>query len=502
MGLVDRLAARLGYVKQRPSQPARLARHFKAGEYSRLTHSWTLRDASINSELYQGLRVMRSRSRELFANNEFAANFIRSCKTNIAGPSGFTFRSQGRNRATGQLDRDDNRRIERRFADFSKRGHFDVSGRFSRAQAEQMLVETMARDGEYLALIRGGYDNPHRFALQFIDIDRLDIEKNSARDSRTGLRTIMGVDVDDDWRPHYYWILRRHPNGETPTTEVATGDRHDRIPASRVIHDFVAVRPEQVRGFPWMHAGMIGLWDIGGYREAAIINARVGANKLGFIIGGEPDDDSGAGVVTDISDVGEQISDSEPGEWNHLPEDVDVKSWDPTYPHEMFAEFNSAMLHGVAAAFGVAHHSLTGDLSGVNFATGKIGLLAERDLWMTLQSQFSSGFHDGFYSDWLRAQLAADLIPPIPAGAFDAKNAPAWKGRRWPSVEPLKEAQANAIKVGMRQISPRRLMEMEGLDPDEEWQTMAEDNETLAALGLPLTLPSSIQIHDAEAPDA
>lgn len=492
MGLLDSVAKRLGFVRPKRRGPMGI-RAFKAGDTSRLTSSWTLRDGSINAEIFQSLRVMRARSRDLFANNEFAKQFGNLAKSNIVGPMGFTFRNRSRRSDTGEIDREDNRRIEDLFRNFSKRGNFDVTGKLSRARAEALVVETLLRDGEFLLRKITGFDNPHNYALQFIDIDRLDINKNESKDPQTGNRVVMGVELDGFSRPIAYHLLTQHPEGQFLDSRSV---KHTRVPADEIIHGFLPMRAEQVRGVPALHAAMIALWDTGGWREAAIINARIGANKLGFIKGPVDDVGAGQGLVTSIDDMGNQLNDSEPGEWHALPEDVEIDAWQPAYPHEMFADFNKAMIRGVAAGLGVAYFNLANDQESINFSSAKIGLMPERDMWMTMQEFSVEAFNDQYFPDWLRLQIVTGKLTPIPSTqkAFELNNRATWKGRRWQSPEPLKDAQANAIDIGMRIVSPRRIMEQRGLDADEEWRVMSEDAATLKELNIPVTLPVTVKV--------
>ena len=58
--------------------------------------------------------------------------------------------------------------------------------------------------------------------------------------------------------------------------------KHIRIPAEQVIHIFMPLRAGQTRGEPWLSPVMPAMKQLGGFREAAVINARIGASKMGF----------------------------------------------------------------------------------------------------------------------------------------------------------------------------------------------------------------------------
>ena len=482
MKFVDRLARRLGYVKQ-TAAPVR-ARAFKAAEVDRLKLGWATQGASIDSEIYRALPILRARSRDLWANNEYAKRFVNLAKTNLIGPNGVVLQNKAR-RQDGTLDRADNDLIEAHWRAWSKKGAFDVTSRLSRVDAERLFVETAINDGEVLLRIVPSFDNEFGFAVQFIDTDRLDTNKNEQSDPKTGNRVIMGVELDDWRRPVAYHILRRHPNAHFPQFE---DNDYLRIPAAEIIHAYICVRPEQTRGIPWMHAAMISLNDLGGYREAAVIASRVGAAKMGIFT--SPDGEGYTGDDVDAS--GHILTDAEPGTFEQGPAGMKLETWNPTYPHEQFEAFNKAVLRGIAGAIGTAYHTLSSDLEGVNFSSARAGVLDERDNWQCLQNWLVQSFHEAIFPRWLKHQLTIGAIN-IPAYRYDKLNSPSWQPRRWTWVDPLKDEQANALAWGMRTKSLRRIIEERGLDPTEVWEEIAEDTAKLRELGIEPTLPGNIQ---------
>ena len=52
--------------------------------------------------------------------------------------------------------------------------------------------------------------------------------------------------------------------------------------------------------------------------------------------------------------------------------DYDMKMFDPDHPNTGFAEFESAMLRGVASGLNVSYAALSSDLSSVNYSGGII----------------------------------------------------------------------------------------------------------------------------------
>ena len=215
--------------------------------------------------------------------------------------------------------------------------------------------------------------------------------------------TGMGVEIDAFHRPVAYHLLRAHPGGS-----VAASRERERVPADEVLHRFVSNELEQTRGIPWAHAAMRRLNDLKGYREAAVIAARVGAAKMGFFTTPEPE------ALADGTDAdGVPFTSAEAGQFGVLPPGVGFQQFDPAYPHEQFDAFNKACLRGIASALGVSYNSLANDLEGVNFSSIRSGVLEERDEWVVLQDWFIEQILEPVYEQWLGYALALGKIVQV-----------------------------------------------------------------------------------------
>jgi lambda family phage portal protein len=311
--------------------------------------------------------------------------------------------------------------------------------------------------------------NPFGFALQVIDVDRIDTDYNvAAQGDQRQVR--MGVGIDAYGRPVYYWLRTYHPGDMWMSGEVAQGVRRVRVPAADIIHRFVADRPEQLRGVPWMHAGMVQLNNLVGYEEAAIIAARVGASKMGFFT--SPDGDptplaDGADEDTDIP-----YTDADPGTFGTLPQGYGFQPFNPDYPHAMFGDFVKAALRGVASGFDVTYHSLGNDLTGVSFSSIRSGTLEERDLWMSKQAWFVDCFLEPVYREWLRMALAMGQITAangsqLPIEKLEKFSAHVWQPRRWQWVDPLKDIEAARLAIKTGVASPQMIAAQNGVDIED-----------------------------------
>lgn len=474
------------------SAPHTNVRRFDGAVVDRLTASWTATNTAIDQELRTDLDRLRARSRDLFKNNEHGAKFGRMVMNGVVGPEGFTLQARAVG-ANGALDAADNKAIESAFWRWQRPANCDVTGQRSFVQICRTAARALARDGEFMARrVRGNTAGEFGFQLQLLDINRLDTAYN--REPTQGQNAIiMGVEVDQVRRPVAYHLW----------TSVAVASAHysrtrERVPASEIIHCFIPIEDEQARGVPWMHAAMRILNDLKGYREAAVIAARIGASQMG--VWETPD--GGPPPGTDGVEVnGEVITDVSPGQFGYAPPGYKLAKYDPAYPHDQFDAFCKATLRGVSSAIGVAYNGLANDLEGVNFSSIRAGVLDERDEWMSIQRFFIDTFLVPVFEDWLDMSLMRGAIrlpngTQLPASKRDKFAEHVWQGRRWQWVDPMKDVEAAVIAIDNGLSSPQLVAAQTGRDIEDVLDDLAAFDQMLAARKI--RLPSKATAHTSK----
>lgn len=471
-----------GWFRRSPRVPAAGLRRFDAAIVNRLTASWLSVNTSIDAELRTDLDRLRARSRDLFKNNEYAAKFGRTVKSNVIGPEGFRF--QARAADAGNLDIMANKAIEKAFWQWSRPDQCDVRGKRSFADLCAAAMLAVARDGEYLIRKRRGAGAGFfGYQLQLLDVDRLDTLYNVMPGNGRNA-VINGVEVDQWRKPVAYHLWNRHPG------EAADAERQRaRVPADEIFHGFIPLEDEQTRGVPWLHAVMRRMNDLNGYREAAVIAARIGAAKMGFFTA--PDGDPSA-VADEKTKDGEFITEATPGTFGVVPAGYDFKTFNPDYPHEQFDAFCKAALRGIASGIPGSYHSLANDLEGVSFSSIRSGTLEERDEWMAIQRWLITSLLVPVYEDWLDMALlrGAVLLPNGSALPLAKKTKfldHQWQGRRWQWVDPLKDMAASVLAIENGLASPQQIAAQTGRDIEEVIDDLATFQQLLKARGVVLT---------------
>lgn len=432
---------RFGYVRRKPVR----RRVFDSAGTGNLYSSWLTTNYSADSELKTTLRTIRARSRQLANNNDYAKKFIRMVKTNVIGHKGIILQGDVKNE-DGKPDKIANDRIEQAWQRWSKRGNCDVTGKYSFRDIQNIVVTSVARDGEILIRKILGYDNPFGFALQLLEADHLDENYNVTLDN--GNQVKMGVEYDNWNRAVAYWIFPQHP-GDVYFPYVYRYNDRVRIPAEEMLHIFLDARISQSRGIPWMHAAMTRLNMIGAYEEAEIVAARIGAVKGGFYT--KKEDSAAEYTGDDIDSDGNFIEEPEPGTYYQLPIGYDFKPNDPTHPTTAYKDFIKSILRGIASGLDVSYNYLANDLEGVNYSSIRAGVLDERDVWREIQSWNVEHFHQPIFDEWLRLALLTQQIS-LPISKYAKFDNVKWQPRGWAWVDPDKDvkAQQAAIKSGLK----------------------------------------------------
>ncbi|PCJ29613.1 MAG: phage portal protein [Rickettsiales bacterium] len=451
-------------------------RKYAAASINRLNADWVTSVLSADSELYNDLRTLRSRSRELCMNNDYARRFLKRTGVNVIGATGIRLQVKAKDNS-GKLLREINSHIEEQFHLWAKKGNCSVCGKLSWVDSQKLFLESVARDGEVIVRLVKGFDNDFGFALQFLEADHLDEDLNMPLDNGGYIR--MGIEFNKWNRPVAYHLLSHHPS-EVFHDKTSYEKKYQRIPASEIIHGFLIDRPSQSRGVPWMHTAMPRLRMLAGYEEAELVAARVGASKMGFFV--SPD---GTGYAGSEHENDSPIMEADPGTFEQLPSGMDVRMFDPNHPAGNFASFEKAILRGVASGLDISYNTLANDLEDVNFSSIRHGSLEDRDSWKVLQNWVIEHFCRPVFEAWLLMSITSGKIE-ISATDFDKFNKPVWRARGWAWVDPLKENHANQIAINQKTKTRAQVAADQGMDVEELFQQLAFEDELAKEYGLDL----------------
>jgi len=443
---------------------------------NRLLSNFIQTSKSADTEIKQSLRVLRNRSRDLARNNAYARRFINVYTDNVIGAKGVHLQVRSRD-PNGALDSFANNTIETRFKEWGVKCTSDE--KLGWIDCQRLFAETYARDGEVLIRLIKNFDNPHRFAIEFIESDFLDHDLNQQLSNGNQIR--MGVEVNKFGKPVNYHLLKLHPNDDLVVSPY-TGEKYNVVPANEIIHYYHQERPHQTRGIPPLASCLRDLKMLDGYMEAELVAARVGASKMGFFKSADADSYTGE----DKTNTNNPVMSAEPGTFEQLPTGTDFQTFDPQHPTTAFKDFTKSIIRSIASSLNVSYNTLANDLESVNYSSIRQGALEERNYFQCEQYKIIRNFHDVVYAKWLEMVLLTDLLNGLPASKFSKFNQPIWRARGWQWIDPKKEVEALRVGVENGFLSHQDVQAGYGRDVEDVFSQIQSDKELAEKFGIQL----------------
>ncbi len=388
----------------------------------------------------------------------------------------------------GDLDLYANKLIQDRYTEWQRKEFCDVSGVRTYNEIRQIRLLSAARDGDhFIRLIRDPKINKFGFALQLINSEWCDFYFNHSLENGNEIR--MGIERDKWGRRVAYHFIKRQPMdwqfSQPGAYNFSQGNQHERVPAEEIIHYARYRDGDSTRPAPWSASVIPKSRHLDKYEESEVVAARVAACKLGFFTSTVVPE-GGAGVGDNPDPTKANNLEAEPGSFQGLGWGIDFKEWNPNHPNGNFDLFRKGVLRAWCAGMpGANYNIIANDLTGVNYSSGRLGMLDERELWKLLQKFDIETAERPIFEAWLEMSLMTGAIP-LPLAKLEKFNQPLFRGRRWAWVDPLKEVQANALQVANKFTSRTRVVEDSDCDADfeEVLFELAEEEMLIAELGM------------------
>ena len=454
----------------------RFIRSYSGASTGRLFADFVTSSSSADAEIKDNIRILRDRARELARNDSYIARYLNLMVSNVIGKHGVRISSKSRN-DNGSLDLAANQLIEKSWKEWQEIGNCTTNGRLSFLDCQKIFIESLCRDGEVLIRKIKAPDSPFGFQLQFLEADHLDENKNETL--KSGNKIKMGVEVDKYDKPVAYWLFKDHPYDRT----YASMTEHIRVPADQIIHAYLPARAEQTRGVSLVATAMANVKMLNGYLEAEIVAARVGASKMGFFT--SPDGD---GYVGDgeYEDTFNPTTNAQAGVFEQLPAGMDFKAFDPTHPTSAFDSFTTSVLRSIASGLNISYHSLSNDLTSVNYSSIRQGALEDRSMYQIYQQFVIEHFVNPVFQSWLEMSISTGYIN-LPIAKFDkfAKSVN-YIPRSFAWIDPLKEMQANVIGLQNGTMTYADISASYGRDTEELFEQHQKEIELAKQYGIEL----------------
>jgi len=457
MNAIDKIVAYFSPSAALNRQRARIMsdaiRSYEGATQKNRQKNWRTRSTDQNAEAQSTIKTLRNRSRDLVRNNPWAFRACQVIENNTVG-TGILPQAQGPRKKQKQD-------MWEQWGDTTT---CDADGRLDFYGIQGIVMKSVAESGEiFVRRVRVG----RSLKIRVLESDYCDESKSEQ--IKDGV-IIQGVEFNRDGERVAYWMYSDHPGSILGRYSVP-----ERVPASEIIHIYRMDRPGQVRGIPWCAPVMIKIRDLADWQDNKLLRAKLAACFTAFVTDADP---------TAPDNGGDLIESMMPGMIEYLPPGKDIEFATP--PSAGGEEsYVADQLRDIASTYGITYEALTGNLSGVNFSSGRMGWLEmERNIeswrWRMLIPQLCN-------TVWQWFNEFVELTSGLPY------NSVIWTPPRRQMIDPAKEVRAikDMIRSGLLSLSEAQ--RMAGFDPEILLKELSDDYKRLDKLGLQLDIDARIK---------
>jgi len=458
-------------VDRRTTLPRAHLRRYEGAGRGRRFEGWITPGGGPNTEVRGALEILRARARDLVRNDQWASKAVRVLSSRTIG-TGIRPQARPRDRKNA---REKANALEAMYlwGEWAESRECDARGRRNLYGLQKVVHREVAEAGE--CLVRRRFRRPSDplavpIQLEVLEADHLDATRD--RELTNGGRVIQGVQYTPIGAVEGYWLYPEHP-GDSTTMRPSRFVR-----AADVLHVFREDRAGQVRGVPWGSCCILKLRDLDELDDAELLRRKIASCFVGFVKDGELGIDGDQSAQPTVAGGENPVDLLGAGTIEILPPGKEMTFASPPKA-EGYAEHVQIQLRAVSAGYGVTYEALTGDLSGVNFTSGRMG-------WLEMWAEILQFQHLEFLP-----VICTPIWRWFTEAAVDARKlrehvAARWTMPRRPYLDPRREvlAQRDGIRSGLTS-APEEIRAL-GRDPRELLEEAAEFQAEAEELGLVL----------------
>ncbi len=397
------------------------------------THKGKRESRSADTAVFAAGTSLREQARWLDENHDLVIGLFDKLEDRVIGANGIHVEPQPLD-IHGNLHADFAGKLSALWSEWSVRP--EVTGMFTRPEAERLLLRSALRDGEvFTQLVRGNVPGLQHatsvpFSLEMLEADYVPFGLNST----AGQQVRQGIIVNAWGRPTGYKVYKNHPAS-------FTGFNADfkTVSADNMLHLASRKRLHQLRGISLIHGVITRLVDIKDYEESERVAARIAA-ALGFYI--KRGDAQSLGDDGEFSEPGGQRHyDIAPGMiYDDLKPGEDLGMVESNRPNVHMYEFRNGQMRAVAAGTRGSYSSIARDYNGT-YSSQRQELVESFEGYNVLQQWFVGQHSRPVYRAWLAMALLSGIEIPPDVDRNSLYNA-LYLGPVMPWIDPVKEATA------------------------------------------------------------
>lgn len=457
---------------------------YAGAEPSRLDN-WEFASQAVNVLIHGASPRLRSRVRDLVRNFPPFGRAVTGYTAYVLG-QGARFQSLAV-LPDGSPNVAARRIIESRFKAWME-SDADISRRLHWYELQRLMCRQMLESGEafFIKAYRGPGEawrvNP--FCLLPLEADRLTDLGRDQLDSadRDGVKMFAGVEY-------------RERTGEALAYHVADdgyAGKVSRVDARDMLHIFQTLRPGQMRGVTPLAPAILFARALADYSQSELDAAKMQSKYIAFVTSEDPQLAQAARGIRVPGRPGATSERPAPSErlengiieWLRTGESVQFAA-PPARPSDAYERFTRSVHRMVSITCDVPYEVISGDYTGVNYSTLKASRV-DAQMLLVPHKQLVEHQH---ISPVLLAWMDCDALtrPDLYPGYWhnpELYRAGLWIHGGLPSVDPLRDGNADVLAVNNGFKSPQQVIMSGGGDPDEVMRQRQEWARKLAEAGL------------------
>lgn len=438
-------------------------RAYDAATKGRRGDGWNARNSgNINSDIQKDGKTLRDRSIHGYKNDSSSFSAHRKIQNNTIG--------------TGIMPTPVNKIGEKKLTDkeieiikdewkaFAETTECDFNRMMYMGGIQSLAMRTMSVQGEAFLYKRRDASARIPIRLQVLSPHMVDSNKTTYNLSgKPGHFINQGVEFDSQGRKTGYWVFESDPRNEYQMRLEPVF-----VPISDMIQMYYVDFAEQVRGVPFGVPAMLNMRDLSDYEDAQLLLQKVSACHVGVTTRPEP--------LENDNTVYENYDHLEPGAMQYLAPGETIEFNNPPTPGN-YADYVSKNQQKNAAGFGITYEQLTGDMSNVNFSSGRMG-------WIEAQRQIEDWQYNVVIPqmcdkiwDWFIEGLNARNIMNKKAGVE-------WTPPGREMIDPVKEMNGLILELKSGLVSWTEACKRRGYNPDTLMAQIKKDKDLFTKMGI------------------
>lgn len=320
-------------------------------------------------------------------------------------------------------------------------------------------------DGEFFAMMLLDGDE-----LRVKALDPQQVNPALSMELPGGALVISGVEVDAGGKPIAFHVYRNW----IPGLPLLRGLESVRIDAADMLHLFQPAAGGQTRGMSRLASVLLRLRELDSLMDSQLVRLKIGALLTGFVT------DSDGTLLQDANAAPGEAS-LEPGVMQRLKPGESVEFSKPPEIGAESNEFQKAVVREIGAGCGIPSFMLDHNMSEINFSSARVAIVAFRRRIEAFQDHLAFQILRPVYRRWLAVEILSGRIG-VQLGESVLRHK--WIAPKGQWLDPLKDAQAEALAIASGLSSRRELVAGRGIDVESLDAEIAADRAREARLGI------------------